>query len=153
MTKHYTKCISGQQFSPGSFSKAPRNHVPALLWFLTPMRSTKGEFFMKRRLKLLTGYFLKSGSTAAMQSPFFLGGDEENEGKKVKIGRRRWMERTECRETAGVARSNGNLTGRGLFCLCAAMGENQALSASNFHMSISAQLRSALRNQSSRKYP
>lgn len=51
------------------------------------------------------------------------------------------------------ARSNGNARERSLFCPCAAMGENQACSASNFHMSISAQLRTALWNQSSRKYP
>lgn len=42
---------------------------------------------------------------------------------------------------------------RGLFCPCAVMGENQACSASNFHMSIIAQLRNALWRQSSRKYP
>lgn len=49
--------ITVKQFSPGSFLKAPRKHVPALLRFLTPKRSVKGEFFMKGRHKLLTGCF------------------------------------------------------------------------------------------------
>ena len=37
--------------------------------------------------------------------------------------------------------------------LCSDEGESRACSASNFHTSISAQLRNALWNQSSRKYP
>ena len=40
-----------------------------------------------------------------------------------------------------------------LFCPSDAMRENQACSASHFHMSISTQLRTALWSQSSRKYP
>lgn len=73
---------------------------------------------------------------------------KEKEGEEAGGG---W--RGQRAENSWDARSNGNVRGRGLFCPCAAMGENQACSASNFHMSISAQLRNALWNQSSRKYP
>lgn len=74
--------------------------------------------------------------------------------KKGKKRGGRWMQRTGCRGTSGVTDQIGMREAeRGLFCPCAAMEENQACSASNFHMSISAQLRNALWNQSSRKYP
>lgn len=60
----------------------------------------------------------------------------------------------ECTETAGVPDQMGESEkGTGLFCLAAAVGEKRACSASNFHMSTRAGLRSALQNQSSRKYP
>lgn len=146
------------QFSRGSFLKAPRNYVPALLRFLTPKRSTKDEFFMKGRLKLLTGYFLKSGSTTAMKSLLFLDiwRDEEEKsenrgGKKREPGGRQRGQRAEkhlgCQIKWECNRE------RLVLPLHRDRGENQASSASNFHMSISAQLRSTLRNQSSRKYP
>lgn len=43
---------TARQISPGSFLKAHRKHVPVHLRFMTPKRSVKGKFFMKRRFKL-----------------------------------------------------------------------------------------------------
>lgn len=153
-----TEGILGQccSFLSGRFLKAPRNHVPVLLLVLMPPRWAKAStFFMKRRHKLLTGNFLcQTNRTEAYislklwisahlkrQGEWKRKQNEEVDGED----REQWI--------SWPARSNRNVRGRGLFCPCAAMRENQACSASNFHMSISAQLRTALWNQSGRKYP
>lgn len=114
-----------QQFSPGSFLKAPRNHVVVLLQFLTPKRSVEGEFFMKRRHKPLSGSFWNveishqcCRSILKLVIFDFYTFEEMRRVKKWKERERRTMrlmERTESRETARMPDQMGMWEGKACF--------------------------------------
>lgn len=137
---------------------------------LTPKRSTKGEFFMKRRLSLTSCFYLfifKSGSNRAVLELslififffvfiFYFAHSKrgcEGEGVEIERGESGDSGRGQGAEKQLGCQIKWECNGERLVLPLQRWGESWASSASNFHTSISAQLRSALRNQSSRKYP